>query len=926
VGELSSHRPFRTLRKSSTTSLLRRASMSLMMIGLASIAPPDQAAIADRLPSAAPSEPAEVKEIKASAERPVPTRYVGDDGSRQLLAGKQAVPRALAAADFDEDGVPDLVGGYAAGGVGIITLHRGNVDSTFPNTPAAKRRRATGRFSDSPFAATAHVVLAPAAPDFLYAEDFDADGHADVLAAAKGGDALLLRGDGKGGLHAAERTEWPSDLPSQHTSLAVGDLDEDTWKRYIAESAAVLPMRLNMDGRADLVLLRPGQTAPYVVMTEAGTLVVTNTNDSGPGSLRQAILDANASETHGVITFAIPGPGLHTITPLTPLPAVDGGLAVDLGILTIDATTQPGFAGSPVIELSGAVVGTSGDGLTIRAPLCVVRGLVINRFDAGIRFSKGEFVDAIGGFIEGNYIGTDVSGTVSLGNSTGLHLQPFEDPSGSVREVLIGGTVPAARNIISGNGRGIVAEGGNLVQGNFIGTDVTGTVPLGNVSQGVFFEPATAGLIGGTAPGARNIISGNGDHGILLGEGDSQVTNNYIGTDVSGTRALGNAGDGIHVGPSEGGGTITGNVISANSGYGVNILISGMPHVDVLDNRIGTNSAGTAALGNLRSGIWYGSFGRMVSGNLISGNGEHGLVLAADFNTIQGNRIGTDVAGMAALGNLGDGVRVLGVINTIGATNSDPGNVIAFNGGNGIATELSSDNAILSNAIFSNGGLGIDLGNDSVTPNDVCDSDTGVNNELQNFPVLTAVDSSASSTTIQGQLNSSPSTTYQLQFFSSAAADPSGFGEGATLLGSTMVTTDSTCNASFAVTLPVAVAANHFVTATATAPEMVTSEFSNAVAFVAQTPQEATRLLIQQVRTLVAQGELKKSLGLVLEIKLRVAIFFMDRGHFRAAAQQLRGFNQLVAVFVKTGTLGAPQGQALTDAANAIIDQITPSP
>ncbi len=214
MGELNSH-PF--LRKSSTTSLLARAIIALMVIGLAGFPSPGPTVGAARPEFPVPPDTAE---INMSAERPVPTRYVGHDGSRQLLEGKQADPRALAAADFDEDGVPDLVSGYAAGG-GIITLHRGNVDSIFPNTPAAKRRRATGRFSDSPFLTPARVFAAPAAPDFLHAGDFDADGHADVLAAAQGGGALLLRGDGKGGLRPAERIE----LPGGVTAMAVGDIN-----------------------------------------------------------------------------------------------------------------------------------------------------------------------------------------------------------------------------------------------------------------------------------------------------------------------------------------------------------------------------------------------------------------------------------------------------------------------------------------------------------------------------------------------------------------------------------------------------------------------------------------------------------------------------------------------------------------------------
>jgi titin len=677
----------------------------------------------------------------------------------------------------------------------------------------------------------------------------------------------------------------------------------------VLDAIAVLPMRLNMDARDDLVMLRAGKSAPLVAVTQVGaTFVVTNTNDSGPGSLRQAILDANAtpnaSGSSDLITFAIPGPGPHTITPATPLPVVSGRLI-------IDGTSQPGFAGSPVVELSGAIVGTSGDGLSPGSG-SVVRGLVINRFAAGISFQ----IDEGGAFVEGNFIGTDVGGTADLGNSVGVALGSF------VSQVTIGGTVPAARNVISGNGWGIRGDATNTVQGNFIGTDASGTVALGNDSRGVALSQGGDTLIGGPVPGARNIISGNGGGGISIGDALFLVSNNYIGTDVSGARAIGNFGNGIDVG-SDVIAAISDNVISANGTNGVLSVFASA--TDIVNNRIGTNSGGTRALGNLGTGIVLGPGPTVVRENVISANREHGIALGAG-NIVQGNLIGTGITGTRALGNLGDGVHASDPDNTIGGTDGGQGNIIAFNGGAGVrnAAPGLTPTTVLSNAIFSNGGLGIDFLDEGVTPNDACDADTEFIEGPQNFPVITAVNSSASTTTIQGQLNSRPSAQFRLEFFASAAADPSGFGEGARLLGSTTVTTDGACNASFTVTLPVAVPSFHVVTATATATDFFsgTSEFSNAVAF-APTPQEATRLLIAQVGSLVAQGELNRIAGFVLEIKLRVGIFLMDRGHFRAAAQQLRVFNQLVAVLVKAGKLAPIHGQSLISASNAIIAQIT---
>lgn len=198
----------------SIASFPRRPGVALLAMVLAGPSPGPMCSLSAQ-------KSAGVAGIRMSSERPVPTRYAGDGDSRRSLESREASPLALAAADFDEDGMPDLVSGYAGGDGGIVTLHRGNVDALFPNAPEAKRRRATGQFSDAPFLPTARTFAAPASPEFLEAGDFDADGHADVLLAARGGAALLLRGDGTGALRPAEQI----DVPGTVTAMAVGDVN-----------------------------------------------------------------------------------------------------------------------------------------------------------------------------------------------------------------------------------------------------------------------------------------------------------------------------------------------------------------------------------------------------------------------------------------------------------------------------------------------------------------------------------------------------------------------------------------------------------------------------------------------------------------------------------------------------------------------------
>lgn len=530
----------------------------------------------------------------------------------------------------------------------------------------------------------------------------------------------------------------------------------------------------------------------------ASTFTVTNTNDSGAGSLREAILDANANGGVDSISFNIPGSGVHTIAPVTLLPAITDGV-------TIDGYTQPGSSENTLPDDDNGVLrivldGSEGSavpvGLILSADNCTIRGLVINNCELTAIDVRSD-----GNVIEGNFIGTDATGTVAAPNSVhgveaiscGFGLKGSNN--------TIGGTTPAARNLVSGNaGSGILVQfSGNVVQGNFIGTDVHGTSALGNAGRGVNLNE-NGNTVGGVTVAARNIISANVT-GVELNGSNLLVQGNYIGTDVTGKAALPNFNEGV---------TVNGN----------GSVIGGL-----------TDVPGTPP------------------GNLISGNTSIGLDLIASSsgNQIEGNIIGADVTGTFPLGNSLAGISISGPNNTVGGGASIARNIIGFNGtdplvgsvqGSGIIVndDGATGNSLLGNSIFSNAALGIDLqtsfgGNIGVTLNDTGDADSGANN-LQNYPVISSVTVSGSNTsvTIAGTLDSTPSTAFRLEFFSSAKADSSGFGEGQTFLGFSNVTTNSSGTATYSATFRLPVANERTFTATATDPDGNTSEFSIAFA------------------------------------------------------------------------------------------------
>jgi hypothetical protein len=416
------------------------------------------------------------------------------------------------------------------------------------------------------------------------------------------------------------------------------------------------------------------------------TFTVVNTGDNGgvdpavaagTGTLRQAIVNANANPGPDTIRFKI-GTGAQTIKLLAALPILTGPV-------TLDGTTQPGYAGTPLVELDGTGAGADVNGLVLAGGTSVVKGLAVGGFS-----ENGISLTSSGNSILGDYIGTDLTGSVALAN--GADGVAVFNPGNT-----IGGTAAGAANLISGNAKNGVdlVANNNVVAGNRIGTNAGGTAALANGGDGVIVY-AGGNTVGGDAgAGGGNLISGNAANGIDLVAGSNLVVGNRIGTDVAGAASVGNAGDGVLIFSAQNtvGGTTAGagNLISGNGKNGVEITGSGATGNLVEGNRIGTNAAGTAALGNGVSGVVIFAAGNTVggaaagAGNLLSGNTDNGVDLDGGGNLVQGNLIGTDVTGTAALGNGGDGVASFAAGNTIGGTTAGSGNVISGNKGHGVS-------------------------------------------------------------------------------------------------------------------------------------------------------------------------------------------------------------------------------------------------
>ena len=358
------------------------------------------------------------------------------------------------------------------------------------------------------------------------------------------------------------------------------------------------------------------------------TFFVTSTADSGLGTLRQAILDVDADSTPGdTIDFSIGSGGFQIISPLSALPEITNSV-------TIDGTSQPGYTYYPLIEIDGVFAGFGVDGLTISAGSSTVQGLDIVRFSGnGIDLnSHGDDV------IDSCIIGTDFGGDPDLGNSgSGVMI---DDVPGN----MIGTSLATSNVLSGNNGAGLTIFGsvatGNLVLDNYIGTNYVGSKAVPN-GIGVAITEAPGNVIG-TSLATGNILSGNNGAGLVISGSvatGNLVEGNLIGTDASGAQAVPNIGDGVFLASPNNtiGGTApgAGNVISANGLDGILIASNSAGNL-VEGNLIGTDVSGTQTIPNLGNGVEIsGSVANTIGGttpgasNLISGNDDGVLIINA---------------------------------------------------------------------------------------------------------------------------------------------------------------------------------------------------------------------------------------------------------------------------------------------------------
>jgi uncharacterized repeat protein (TIGR01451 family) len=496
--------------------------------------------------------------------------------------------------------------------------------------------------------------------------------------------------------------------------------------------------------------------------TFATSYVVTTNADSGAGSLRDAINQANANPGADIISFNLPT-GQLKISPTSELPILTGDTI-------IDGTTQPGFTGIPMIELDGTNAGTA-NGIQFDSVTGSLQSLVINNFQQGGAIN---ILNANAVSVTGSYLGTNSSGTVAAANGYGVIINDSTN-------IAIGNSGTNGRNIISGNlAEGIYANNAisPVISNNYIGTNVTGTSALSN-SRGIrlignSYATSTFAKIGLPTINSGNLISGNKENGIRADYAyGTEINNNIIGLNAAQSAAIPNA---------------------TSSNIYAGILFQGTAQ----NIKVGDTMA-------------YG-------GNVISGNNGNGIEFRDDTvsrSKISNNIIGTNASSAAGLGNALNGVLMYNAQDiVIGGIGANTGNTIANNGKHGVSVEEGASAptppqniSILGNSIRNNTNLGINLENISenanfIDPNDTLDADTGPN-DLQNYPEITTQTINATDITVSGTINSQANNKYRVELFATSPTfNDATDREGKEYLGFQQITTDASGNSNWSINIP----------------------------------------------------------------------------------------------------------------------------
>ncbi len=471
--------------------------------------------------------------------------------------------------------------------------------------------------------------------------------------------------------------------------------------------------------------------------TLALTNIVTNSQDNSAGSLRAALyygFDNPGATIRFNLATNDPGytNGVFTIELSDQLSSLYNGTV-------IDGTTEPAQfnTNGPAIQINGALasqLAPPANGLHFAGTNSAARGLIINGFPQSAVLMDNP--NAVSNTVSGCYLGVDPTGALAVTN----YLYPVLIQGGA-RGNVIGGTTAAARNVISGSSdQGVlISDPGtiaNVIEGNYIGLNATGTAPLMNGFEGVgIYGGAQSNIIGGTAPGAGNVISGNSAQGVVIsdeGTTGNVVEGNYIGLDPTGNVAISNANAGVHLGNGAQGNIVGGtapgarNVISGNGQEGVLLRDDGTAFNLVEGNYVGLSAAGTNAIPNVESGVqlYVGPAYNVVGGttsaarNIVSGNGQIGVLISfadTESNVVEGNYIGLNPAGTAAIPNGEAGVQLYSgpQNNLIGGTAPGAGNVISGNLQDGVSLLYAgtTGNSVQGNIIGLNAAGSMPLGN-----------------------------------------------------------------------------------------------------------------------------------------------------------------------------------------------------------------------